>query len=259
MMSPARCLDHNVISPSERADGWKLLFDGESLQGWRVFGQKGGSRDCWGVRQGQLENFSAEVDDLQPCGDLVTVDQFVDFELTLEWQLQLDGNSGIKYLVSEDRPNSWEKVLLEYYLNKLKDDPIPDHEARARVSKIKWNHSAIGFELQLNQQRTNYIADTDSTGALYDLIAPVQGVNSPPGKFNQTGVVVRGDRVEHWVNATKVVEFFRSSQGLWARIERSKFRLMRGFGRNKRGHIVLQDHTSHVSFRNIKIKPLSEP
>ena len=84
--------------------------------------------------------------------DLVTVDQFVDFELTLEWQLQLDGNSGIKYLVREDRPNSWEKVLLEYYLNKLKDDPIPDHEARARVSKIKWNRSAIGFELQLNQQ-----------------------------------------------------------------------------------------------------------
>jgi len=151
-MSPSMFQDHNVISPSEQEDGWKLLFDGKSLQGWRVFGQNGGSKDGWGVRQGRLEKFSTEVDDLQPCGDLMTVDQFVNFELTSEWRLQLGGNSGTKYLVRENRPNSWEKILSEYSLNKLKNDPIPDHEATARVSKIKWNRSAIGFELQLNQQ-----------------------------------------------------------------------------------------------------------
>jgi len=169
-----------------------LLFDGKSLQGGRVFGKKGGSKDCWGVRKGRLEKFSTEVDDLPPCGDLITMDQFVNFELTLEWQLQLGGNSGIKYLVREDRPNSWEKISLEYYLNTLKDDHIPDHEAKARVSKIKWHHRAIGFELQLNQQGTNFIADTGSTGALYDLIAPVRAVNALAGQFNQAGVVVWG-------------------------------------------------------------------
>ena len=106
---------------------------------------------------------------------------------------------------------------------------------------------------------SNFIADTGATGALYDLIAPVRSVNTPAGQFNQGRVVVQGDRVEHWINATKVVEFFRSSKRLWARIERSKFKSMRGFGQNKHGHIVLQDHTSYVSFRNIKIRPLSEP
>ena len=194
------------------------------------------------MRKGRLENFSTEVDDLPPCGDLITMDQFVDVELTLEWRLQLGGNSGIKYLVREDRPNSWEKISLEYYLNTLKDEHLPDHEAKARVSKIKWHHRAIGFELQLNQQQgTNFIADIGSTGALYDLIAPVRAANALAGQFNQAGVVVRGDRVEHWINVKKVVESSRSSKRLLARIERSKFNPMRGFGQNKRGHIVLQD------------------
>lgn len=222
------------LTKAERSAGWRLLFDGATLTGWRGFhsDQNPGNPipGGWMVENGTLHKQAGRGTAEQPGGDLITIDQFSNFELSIEWKIAKGGNSGIKYLVSESLPPTGRGAIsFEYQV--LDDDNHPD----ARLG----------------------IAGNRTSGALYDLIAPAPTKRlRPVGEFNQTRIIVRGDRIEHWLNGVKVVEFDRTSEVYRQHVAQSKFKSTKGFGEARQGHILLQDHGDAVWYRHIKIREL---
>ena len=209
------------------AGQWRNLFDGKSLAGWRGFHRQDVPQG-WVAENGMLKhNHRAEG---VTGGDLITVDQFENFEFSIEWKLSKGGNSGIKYLVSETLPPTGRGAIsFEYQL--LDDQNHPDAKAG--------------------------IAGNRTVGSLYDLIPAVANKKvNPVGQFNETRIVKKGNHIEHWLNGIKVVEFEQKSEKLKAHIATSKFKDTKGFGEFSRGHILLQDHEDEVWFRNIKIREL---
>lgn len=206
---------------------WRSLFDGKGLAGWRGFHRQD-VPPGWTVENGVLRHAKREAKD--PGGDLITVDQFENFEFVVEWKLSKGGNSGIKYLVSESLPPTGRSgVSFEYQV--LDDENHPD--------------AKMG------------IAGNRTVGALYDLMPPAAGKKVRPiGQFNETRIIKRGTHIEHWLNGAKLLEFEQGSPELKAHIAASKFKDTKGFGEARRGHILLQDHEDEVSFRNIKIREL---
>jgi hypothetical protein len=216
----------NTLSAAEKADGWRLLFDGKTTKGWRGFKQPGfpdGSR--WVAQDGALVRTAGK-----RTGDIVTVDQFDSFDLRWEWKIAPGGNSGLKYLVDEAMSKkSDDGVGFEYQM--LDDDKHPD----AKKGK--------------DGNRT--------AGSLYDLIAPGKNkVLHPPGEWNESRVVIDGNHVEHWLNGAKVLSYERGSPEFKKLIADSKFKDIPGFGEVSKGHILLQDHGNEAAVRNVKIKPL---
>ena len=190
----------NTLTAAEKAAGWTLLFDGKT------------------TGQGPSG------------GDIITVGEYDNFELKLEWKIGPAGNTGVKYLISEDL--------------------------------IKTGHAGLGFEMQVIDDDLNPDAKAGkdgnrAAGGLYDLIAPAKNkVLHPVGEWNQAGVLVRGNHVEHFLNGGKVVEFEMGSPDFKARIADSKFKANAGFGDVKKGHILLQAHGAEVWFRSIKLRVL---
>ncbi len=219
----------NQLTSADRAAGWRLLFDGNSLQGWRGF-HSDKVPEGWVVEDGCIKKVQAQGELGRAGGDLITVNQFADFELQLEWKINKGGNSGIKYLVSESLPPTGRSgISFEYQV--LDDENHPD--------------AKMG------------IVGNRTAGSLYDLIPAGKDKKSKPtGEFNQVRIVVKGNHIEHWLNGVKVVEFDRSSSEFKQRIAQSKFKDIKGFGEAQRGHILLQDHGDLVCFRNIKIREL---
>jgi hypothetical protein len=219
----------NQLTEEERAAGWKLLFDGKTLSGWRGFHRQHPPLG-WIVEDGCIKKVKGKGELGQAGGDLITVEQFDNFELQLEWKISPGGNSGIKYFVSEELP--------------------------------KTGYSGISFEMQILDDEHHPdakmgIAGNRTAGALYDLIAPSKEKKlRPVGEFNQVRIVAKGNQIEHWLNGIKVLEFERGSEGFKAVIAKSKFKDTKGFGEAAKGHILLQDHGDEVWFRNIKIRHL---
>ena len=219
----------NQLSKAEKDAGWRSLFDGKTLNGWRGF-HSDKLPAGWTVEDGCIKKVQAQGELGQAGGDLITVDQFDNFEFSVEWKLPKGGNSGIKYLVSESLPPTGKSgVSFEYQV--LDDDNHPDAKEG--------------------------IAGNRTAGSLYDLIPASKDKKLKPiGEFNQTRIVVKGNHIEHWLNGVKVVEFERGSEDLKQRIAQSKFKTTKGFGEIAKGHILLQDHGDAVCFRNIKIRAL---
>jgi 3-keto-disaccharide hydrolase len=205
----------NTLSAKERAEGWRLLFDGKTTAGWRGFRQKTMPAG-WQAVDGALTRAGQAV-------DIVTLDEFGDFELTLEWNLSPNGNSGIHYRVTEDDEVMWH-LAPEYQVidNAYKDGLKPAQHAAAN----------------------------------YDLHPPSRDATKPIGSWNQTRLVVRGAHVEHWLNGVKVVEYELWSPDWEQRVRASKFKDYPGYGRARRGRIGLQDHGDRVAYRNIKIRDI---
>jgi len=208
----------NQLTATERSDGWRLLFDGKTLDGWRVYrGQSppGG----WFVKDGALTK-------AQETDDIITRDQFGDFELALDWKIAQGGNAGLFYRGTEE----YDKVYWsapEYQL--LDDRNAPDGQDRLT-----------------------------SAGAAYGLYPATAGFAKPAGEWNSTRLVVRGPHVEHWLNGTKLLEYELWSPDWEAKVKATKFSVWPNYGRAKRGHIAVQgDHDGELALRNIRIRLLS--
>ncbi len=249
----------NVLTESEKAAGWRLLFDGKTARGWRGFRRQDFPAECWRVEKGCLHlTPSGSQQKLSQCGDIISIESFGNFELRFEWRISPGANSGVKYLITEDRPQSWEQAYLEYHYADLLHE-AQENGGPTNLTPEIFRYTPIGFEFQLIDDQANEDARSGPsrvTGALYDLLAPSQRPVRPAGQFNDGRIVVQGLHIEHWINGTKVLEFERGSQELRASVTRSKFAKMEGFGSVNRGHIDLQDHGGEIWFRNIKIRLL---
>jgi 3-keto-disaccharide hydrolase len=206
----------NTLTAAEKAAGWRLLFDGTTTAGWRGYRQPA-LPEGWRAIDGALTRLGAG-------GDIVTIDEFADFELAIDWKLAPGGNSGIFYRVLEGADEMW-KMAPEM---QLLDDPA-----------------------------YNGITPEQFTGANYALHAPLRAAANPPGSWNHTRVLVTGAHVEHWINDVKVVEYELWTPDWERRVQASKFKDDARYGRARTGHIGLQDHGASVAFRNIKIRVLS--
>jgi hypothetical protein len=250
---------HAPCSLAQKAGGknakssvWKVLFDGKSTSAWRGFRKQGFPSACWVIEDGALKRRVAPDAKKEDCGDIITRDQYDNFELEFEWRSAPGGNSGVKYLISEERPAGWEHVYMDIEREDFKKTGMtykPDPE--------KWAKFPIGFEFQLIDDERNPDARKSPkrvTGSLYDMLAPSQRPVRPAGEYNKGRILVHGNHVEHWINGVKVLEFELGSQTLKGAIAASKFKPMEGFGSVKRGHIDLQDHDTEVWFRNIRVR-----
>jgi hypothetical protein len=230
----------NALTDAERAEGWRLLFDGQSLAGWRGIGIDSVPSAHWTIEGDAIKKIpSGDVPvqaDGQPLagGDLITTETFGDFELTFDWKVSERGNSGIKYNVSEEMSmaNPPGRAALGFEYQVLDDERHPDANAGANG-----NRKAAG---------------------LYDLIGAGEAKPlNPPGEWNQGRIVFQGNHGEHWLNGEKVVEYDLGSARMDSLLAASKYAPLEGFADRRNGHIVLQDHNDGVWFRNIKIRTLN--
>ena len=226
----------NTLSNAERAAGWRLLFDGKTLSGWRGLGYDSVPTAHWRVTRGSIEKIAsgnvAKMPDGQPAagGDLMTIGTFHDFELSFEWRVTPGANSGVKYNVSE-----------EFSL--------------AHAS----NHAALGFEYQVLDDSLSDDNQIPShrAGSLYDLIPPNGAKRlAPVGQWNASRILFQGRHGQHWLNGEKIVEFYLGTPYMDSLLAKSKYRATPGFADRRDGHIILQDHGDQVFYRNIKIREL---
>ncbi len=215
----AHAAELNQLSPEEKSGGWKLLFNGKDLTGWRAYNKQAPPGSGWKVEDGILTKPTKA-----PGGNIITDEEFTDYELSWEWKIAEKGNNGIKYLVTEKRTGA---PGPEYQM--LDDKGHPD--------------AKVGPQRQ--------------TAALYDILPPAADKKlKTPGEWNESKILIKGNHVEHWLNGGKVLEYELGSPELKAAIAASKFKTAEGFSEKIPGHIMLTDHSDEVSYRNIKIRPL---
>jgi len=216
----------NTLTPAEKEAGWRLLFDGKTTDGWRGY-KMDKMPPGWKVIDGALVRVAGGAGGKGAGGgdDIITTDQFDNFELKLEWKIvDRAGNSGIILRASEDAVTSWH----------------------------------TGPEMQiLDNAAYPGRSVKQLAGACYDLYAPVKDVSNPRGQWNAVRVVAKGNHIEHWLNGVKLLEYELGSDDWNQRVANSKFRNMEHFHHPPpKGHICLQDHTARIEYRNIKIRPL---
>ncbi|MPY86311.1 MAG: DUF1080 domain-containing protein [Luteitalea sp.] len=219
----------NTLTPEEERDGWTLLFDGTSTDGWRAAYGDTFPQHGWAVENGELVVLESGGGESKHGGDIVTVDQYSSFEVMLDVKLTPGANSGIKYFVTEQQGGGGASAIgLEYQL--LDDERHPDAKA--------------------GRPGTRMLA------SLYDLIPAEDRTINPPGEWNTARIVSRDRHVEHWLNGTKVLEYERGSAAYRKLVAESKYAKWESFGEADKGRILLQDHGNRVAFRNIKVRVL---
>jgi hypothetical protein len=211
----------NQLTGQQEAEGWKLLFNGRNMEGWRTF--KNQENNSWEVADGTLHCKPSGSADKR--ADIITADQYANFELAFQWKIAPQANSGVIYRATEafDRP----------YL------------------------SGPEYQLIDDKRYPGDLKPAQLTGSNYDMhAAPADKPLKPAGEWNDTRIVVNGNHVEHWLNGAKLIEYEFGSAD-WKKLkEGSKWKGAAGYGMAPSGHIDLQDHGGEVWFRNIMIKTL---
>ena len=212
MIDAAECV--NALNVEEKADGWRLLFDGSSLEHWRSY-REPELNAGWAVENGCLARVGFG-------GDILTREQFADFELKLEWRISAAGNSGIFI--------------------------------RGDESGKSIHHS--GYEMQVldNAGHLDASDPTHRSGAYYDMIAPDHDTTQAVGNWNRVHIIARGIQIEFWLNDRLTAKFEQGSPEWQVLYQQSKFTDRPAYGSLLKGHIGLQDHFDKVWYRNIRIK-----
>ncbi len=206
----------NTLTEAEKAAGWKLLFDGKTLNGWHSFKKQEAPKKGWVIEDDWLKCVARA-----RGGDLVSADQFDDFELSWEWRIPPKSNNGLKYFITEDR------------------------------------NEAVGHEYQMIDETLVKGHPLSSTASFYAVLPPAEDKPlKPPGEINHSRVIVQGNHVEHWLNGAKVLEYELGSEQVKAGVAKSKFKNVKGFGTKIHGHILLTEHQDEAFFRNVKIREL---
>jgi hypothetical protein len=194
---------------------WRVLFDGTSLDAWRGY-KTDKVPSGWRIADGLLVKDAS-------VGDIVSKDEFGDFELELEWKIAEAGNSGIFYRGTEEYDHIYWSAP-EYQL--LDDIKAADNKTRLTCA-----------------------------GAAYGLYPSPAGHLKPVGEWNLTRIIAKGSHVEHWLNGVKLLEYELWGPDWEAKVKSSKFAAYPNFGRAKQGHIGLQgDHSGVLAFRNIRVR-----
>jgi len=212
----------NSLTEAQRSEGWKLLFDGKSLDGWHIYQHR--EANSWVVDSGAIHCLGSGTDKSDKRADLITDSSFTNFELSMDYKISPQGNSGIIYLCTEDADGAW-MTGPEYQI--IDDENFPE--------KLQsWQKTAA-----------NYAMDT-----------AVGAKPNPPGEWNNARIIVNNGHVEHWLNGTKVVEYEWGSDKWKKEKAEGKWKDHPEYGTATTGHIDLQDHGSEAWFRNIMIRPL---
>ncbi len=214
-----------TLTDAEKTEGWKLLFDGQTLSGWQDF--KGRKNNTWEVQDGTLhckalnEKVKGDGDER---GDIMTTEEFGNFELAFDWKISAQGNSGVMFRVTEefDQP---------YYSG-------PEYQV---IDDIDY---------------PGKLTEKQKTGANYDMHFVEKKKLNPVGEWNSTKIVANGNHIEHWLNGEKIVEYEVGSEDWKKRKKESKWNEWKGYGASPKGHIDLQDHGSEVWFKNIRVRTL---
>ena len=218
----------NSLTAEEKTNGWELLFDGSTFNGWKRYNHDT-IGPLWSVKEGEIVCDGTGLGEGSGAagGSLMTTRSFGNFELTADWKLSPGGNSGVLYHVVENK--------------KYKHDYETGPEFQVMDDK-GWKDS---------------LREAQEVGSSYDMFAapPTKKVN-PVGEWNSIKLVYNNGHVEHWLNGEKVVEYEESSPAFTQAYKKSKWVEYPDWNKAKSGSITLQDHGAPVYFRNIKIKVL---
>jgi Domain of Unknown Function (DUF1080) len=211
----------NTLTPSEKKAGWVLLFNGRDTTGWRSYNHK--PHDSWEVADGQLHCKTKEQNVTQRA-DMITSDQYDNFELQFDWKVDKGANSGVLYHVLETNGPAY-VTGPEYQL--IDDDGYPE--------KLEaWQKS----------------------GSDYAMHPPLVLAAKPVGEYNHSKIIVKGAHVEQWLNDKKVADF-NAWTPEWQQLkEKGKWKDAKEYGMAKKGYIALQDHGGGVWFKNIKLRKI---
>ncbi len=219
---------NNTLTEDEKKDGWQLLFDGATTSGWHKYGNSPVGA-AWKVADGTLSLETSDKEDWQirNGGDIVTDNEYDNFELSLEWKIDTSGNSGIIFYVFEDS------------------------------AKYKWPWNT-GMEMQVldNSGHPDAKIPKHRAGDLYDLIACSKETVKPALEWNKVGIKSVNGKLDFFLNGENVVSTTLWDDNWKKLVAGSKFKDMPGFGTFKKGKIGLQDHGNKVWYRNIKIRKL---
>lgn len=219
--SPSHTVD-NALSQKEKDDGYQLLFDGKTLDGWRTFRNQ--PADSWQVDSGTLHCIGSTANYGAITADLMTANQYENFDFSVDYKISPKGNSGILYMVTEDSAYS--------YLTGPEYQIIDDVNFPEQLEP--WQHTAANYAMNP---------------------APDAAPN-PAGEWNHARIVVNGNHVEHWLNGKKVVTYELYSDDWQKRKAEGKWKDDEGYAKVKKGYIAFQNHGSEAWFKNIKIKTL---
>ena len=211
---PAATAGTTAAAGAEAFGEWRPLFDGRSLAGWRGFRSEAPPAG-WQAVDGSLVRTGGG-------GDLLTEEEFDDFELSLDWKVEPGGNSGVMFRVSRDGDETYHTGPEMQVL-----DDAGHADGRSRLT---------------------------AAGSAYGLYPAPEGVVRPAGEWNEARLLVRGSHVEQWLNGTKTAEYELGSPDWERRVRESKFAAWPQYGRVPRGHLVLQDHGDRVEYRNVRIR-----
>lgn len=216
--APAPSSGANMLTDAERQAGWRLLFDGTNMNSWRGY-KEANVPSGWMVVDGTITKS-------RPVEDIVSKEEFGDFDLQIEWKIGEAGNSGIFYRGSEE------------------------------AEKIYW--TAPEYQLLDDIKAADNKTRLTCAGAAYGLYPSPAGHLMPVGEWNVTRIVAKGAHIEHWLNGFKLLEYEAWSPDWEAKVKASKFAEWPKYGRLKKGHLAMQgDHTGTLAFRSIKIRELN--
>ena len=215
----------NKLTPAEIKKGWKLLFDGSTLTGWKTYNRTD-MATSWGVKDGAIFLDAKKGRSDIAKGDLVTLEDYDDFEFTAEWKISECGNSGVMYRIVEDP--------------KYKQPYLTGPEMQVLDNKCHPDAKII----------------THRSGDFYDVMASKTENVKPAGEWNSVKIIMKGYKLEQWQNGVRQIKLTLGSDEINAIVAKSKWKNQKDWGKALIGKIGLQDHGDAVWFRNIKIRSL---